>query len=183
MALDLYTSTGLQAPAQNVRQQAFQQGRQKTGFLGRAAAPAKRRLAQNEANIKDAIDAWGIDVVMEWDKNSGRMMQGVMDDLRQARQTAMKARAEGDMQRYQMALQRSLFDKQMAARADQLNKAKVGQIFTGIMGGLFELAGGLIESGQARRRREEEFSRYKEWWGEMPNMVNWRPYMNQPPVG
>ena len=140
------------APADLGKKAAAQQqqvGRQAAGglFSGTAAQSAfQKKSAYNQQSINAAIDAWGMDLVTQWDKQGEQMVNAVKDDMKQMREAARQARVQNDMARYKIAMQREMFDKEMLANANALSNAKIGDIFTGIIAGLGQLGAGFFTS-------------------------------------
>lgn len=135
-----------------------QVGQQAAGslFSGSAAQSAfQKRSAYNQQSINAAIDAWGMDLVTQWDKQGEQMVNAVKDDMKQMREAARQARVQNDMARYKIAMQREMFDKEMLANANALSNAKIGDIFTAIVAGLGQLGAGFFTSNAWYRIKQD----------------------------
>ena len=134
--------------AKQAATQQQQVGQQASGslFSGAAQSAFKKRSAYNQQSINAAIDAWGMDVVTQWDKQGEQMVNAVKDDMKQMREAARQARVQNDMARYKIAMQREMFDKEMLANANALSNARIGDIFTTIIAGLGQLGAGFFTS-------------------------------------
>ena len=92
-------------------------------------------------SIMEGLNAYGIDYALNWNNKADEVMKALTDDMRQMTQQAIKAREMGDTAMYKQALQKKLFDQSMAQYADAMSKARIGEILTGIIGGISSLAG------------------------------------------
>lgn len=167
MPLDLYTDKPAGVAKEVVGQQ-FQTGQRFASSLfsrGTAMGAYKSKAEYNKARIGEAIDAWGLDLVSDWSKNSEQLMTAVSDDLEEMRRQASMAREANDLEQYKLALQRIMFDKQMKAYGDALNKARIGDIFTSIVAGLGQIAAGYFSS--------EEWLNRDQW---TTRFEGYRPY-------
>jgi hypothetical protein len=155
MALDLYGDQPAQA-TQQMTGGAFQTGQSVASSLfsrkGTMGA-YKRKAGMNQRKLNEAIQAWGTDLVAQFSSVGEDMMNAVRQDLEQMRVEAQQARAANDMKRYQIALDRSLFDKQMLAYGQALQQAKIGDIMTGILAGI----------GQIGAAAGEAYTRTRDW--------------------
>lgn len=143
--INMYGSRPTEA-AQQVTGGAIAGGTQATAGLrtrGSSQAAFTKALGRQQGNLLDAVEAWGIENVMQWKENGAQIMQSLQQELRQMRQQAEQAREQGDMETYKLAMQRALFDKQMAAHAKMLSDEKMGSIISALVGGLGQIAGGL----------------------------------------
>ena len=106
--------------------------------MGRGGMRGKlqSKLFKKQQDIKSAVDAWGMDTILQLHRGSSEMIDAVRDDLRQMQHKAMEARKANDVETYKMALQQSLHDQKMLAYADQLNKTRIGDILTGLISAL-----------------------------------------------
>lgn len=148
MPLDLYTDKPIGVAKEAVGQQ-FETGQRFAGSLfsrGTAMGAYKNKAEYNKARIGEAIDAWGMDLVSDWGKNSEQLMTAVSDDLEEMRRQAGMAQKSNDMEQYKIAMDRIMFDKDMKAYADALDKARIGDIFTSIIAGLGQLGAGFFTS-------------------------------------
>jgi hypothetical protein len=133
MALNLYGNRELGIGA-GVAGGAMQSGTSKLGAGLKGKVQSK--LLSRQKDIKGAIDAWGMDTILQMQKGDRQMFESVQEDLKQMRRKASEARQANDVETYKLALQQSLHDRQMLTYADQLNKAKIGDIFTGLISAL-----------------------------------------------
>lgn len=116
-------------------------------FTGTAAqAGVGRKVERNKQKLGQAIDVWGIDMLVNWKEQSSQLNQALRQDLKSMRGQANEARIAGDMKMYQLALQKSMFDKEMLTYAQALDNARIGDIFTGIVTGLGQLGAGFFTS-------------------------------------
>jgi len=147
MAIDLYTDQPQQALSEVAGQRAAQ-GQQAVGgaFGGAAQGAFKSRMGRNQRRMDEAINAWGTDIVINWNKNSAQIRKAVKDDMDNMHTQMSQARQSNDMELYKLALQQSMFDKEMMTYADMLDKAKVGDILTAIVGGIGQLGAGFFTS-------------------------------------
>jgi len=148
MAIISYQDTPADLGKQAVSQQQ-QVGQQAAGglFSNTAAQSAfKKRAGYNQQTLNAAVDAWGLDLVANWNKNSEEMTNALNDDMEQMRRAATQARQANDMAMYKIAMQKIMFDKEMAAHATALTNAKIGDIFTAIIAGLGQLGAGFFTS-------------------------------------
>ena len=144
MPLDLYTDKPIGVAKEAVGEQ-FQTGQRFAGSLfsrGTAMGAYKSKAEYNKARIGEAIDAWGMDLVSDWGKNSEQLMTAVSDDLEEMRRQASMARESNDMEQYKLAMDRIMFDKEMKAYAEALDNARIGDIFTSIIWGLGQMTAG-----------------------------------------
>jgi len=142
--IDMYGSRPTEA-AQQISGRAIGAGTQATaGLRTRSSSQAAftKALGRHQGSLLDAIEAWGINNILNWKENSAQIMQSLQQDLKQMRQKAQQARAQGDMETYKLAMERLLFDQQMAAHADMLNSNNAGSIISAIVGGLGQIAAG-----------------------------------------
>ena len=112
MAIDLYTDEPQQALKQVAGQRA-EQGQQAVGgaFGGTAAQSAfASRMGRNQRRIGEAIDAWGMDIVKNWNTNSAQIRKAVQDDMKTMGQQMLQARKTNDMETYKLAMQQKMFD-------------------------------------------------------------------------
>ena len=148
MAIDLYTDQPQQGLTE-VSGQRLEQGKKAVGgiFSGTAGQSAfQSRMGRNQRRMDEAINAWGTDMVINWGKQSAQIRQALKDDMDTMHTEMSQARQENDMERYKLALQQVMFDKEMAVYADMLDKAKIGDIFTAIVAGLGQLGAGFFTS-------------------------------------
>lgn len=148
MAIDLYTDQPQQG-LQEVAGQRLEQGKTAVGgiFSGTAGQSAfQSRMGRNQRRMDEAINAWGTDMVINWGKQSAQIRQALKDDMETMKIEMTQARQRNDMERYKLALQQKMFDEEMTVYADMLDKAKVGDIFTAIVGGLGQLGAGFFSS-------------------------------------
>ena len=153
MALDIYGEKPVTAGRQVVGQ-AMKTGQAQLGSLfgeGQAAGAMQPQMQLDEAKLNEAVDAWGRDLVKNWNQNSGQIMQALDQDLTMMREEASRARQENDMQRYQLAMEKILFDKQMKAYGDLLDKANRHNLLNAILYG-----GGQVAAGLGARKFETE---------------------------
>ena len=135
MPIDLYGSKPIDI-TQDVAQKAIAaktptgQGSSAQGALGSSMKYYSQKLGE-------AIDAWGMDTVMDWNNKGAMMEQKLQQELVEMRRKADIARQTNDMEMYGLSMQRILFDKQMLAYANQLKKNN----FHSLVGGLVELIG------------------------------------------
>jgi len=120
----------------------IEQGKTVAGrMFGAQAMPGfQKQLGRIQTRIDEAIEAWGLDALMNWQENSAAFTQALQQDLKTMRNEANQARLVNDMDRYQIALSRILFDKKMLEYKNQLDKARIGDIITAIIGGLGQIA-------------------------------------------
>ena len=114
------------------------------------------RMAFNERRIHEALNAWGSDVITQFDTMGDEIGNSIRQDIQDARYSAQKARAQNDMTRYKTDLQRILFDKQMAQHKQTLSRARLGDILSGIIAGAGQFTAGYIEN----QKMEEDWARY-----------------------
>lgn len=122
--------------------------------------------------ILEGLNAYGIDYALNWNTKAEQIMKALTDDMEEATQQAIKARQMGDMAMYKQALQRRLFDRTMAQYADAMNKAKIGQILTGIIGGIGSIAGNYF----GKREAQKNYKNYIDYVKEAINQImNYQP--------
>ena len=181
--IDMYGSRPTEA-AQEISGRAIGAGTQATAGLrtkSSSQAAFTKALGRQRGNLLDAIEAWGINNVLNWKENSAQIMQSLQQELKDLHHKMAQARAQGDMESYKLAMQRMLFDKQMAAKAKMLNSSNAGSIISALVGGLGQLAAGYFSEHPLIN------------WGEniqkpgttppaIPD-VSWRDYYNVGPPG
>lgn len=170
MPLDLYGDKPV-GVAQTAAGQQFETGKQLGAgglFTSSAAMGAYGSKAKyNQQRMNEAINAWGTDLIIDWNKNSEQLIGAVKEDLTDMRQRASQARQANDMEMYKLALQKTMFDKQMLAYAQALDKARIGDIITSIVAGLGQLGAGFFTSdaweqykaGRPQRQRTRQIER------------------------
>ena len=176
MPIDLYTDKPQQALGQ-VAQRATQFGQQTFGGLfssPQAQGAMVQQGQMNEARLKEAVDAWGVDIVKNWNQSGRQVLDALQQDLRMMREEATRARQENDMQRYQMALQKSLFDKQMLAYGKLIDSANQHNLLNAILYGVGQVGAGIaskISESKLRKLIEqwkrEEKERYRDMLAEV----------------
>jgi len=148
MAIDLYGSNNPVAGAKGAVGRAAGAASQQTAgkmfSKGAAKGAFQKALGHRQASLDQAIEAWGEDTARNWKENGAKLMQAVHDDLSQMRIKAQQAKAQGDMETYKLAMQRILFDKQMAEYGKALDDAILGSKVSGIVGGLGQITAGLL---------------------------------------
>jgi len=102
--------------------------------------------------IMEGLNAYGIDYALNWNTKAEEVMKALTDDMQKVTQQAIEARQRGDMAMYKQALQRKLFDKTMAQYATAMSQARLGQILTGIIGGISSLIGNYYGKEEANQR-------------------------------
>ena len=143
--IDMYGSQHTEA-AKGVTGRAVTAGAEATAGLRPGAASKgafAKALRMKQVSLMDALEMWGTKNVLNWKESGAAMLHQVDQSLEEMRTAAQKARAEGDMETYKLALQQILFDKQMKARADQMADGQLGSIVSAIVGGLGQIGAGL----------------------------------------
>lgn len=101
--------------------------------------------------LEEAVTVFGEDTVRNWKNQSGEIMASVRSDLKDMRQTAIQARAQGDMDSYKRAMQRSLFDKKLLQYGNMLDNAAQGDLIAMLIG-----AGGNVLGSMAGSQRGQD---------------------------
>lgn len=162
MPLDIYGSKPQEVTKSILGEQVETGVQRSAGLFSGTAAQANvgAKAERNKQKLKQAIDAWGTDMLVNWKEQSSYLNQALRQDLKSMREQANQARIAGDMKNYQLALQKSMFDKEMLTYADMLDKARIGDIFTGIVAGLGQLGAGFFTSDvweNMKTRRQPTF--------------------------
>ena len=145
MPIDLYGSKPIDI-TQDVAQKAIA-AKTPTGQGSSAQGAFGSSMKYYSQKLGEAIDAWGMDTVLDW-KNKGAMMeQKFRDELEEMRRKADMARQTNDMEMYQVTMQRILFDKQMLAYADNLKKNNVHSLIAGLVELIGQIGGGVLAKG------------------------------------
>ena len=140
---------------------------------GTAANVRKNVSGYMKDTIMEGINAYGIDYALNWNNKSGQVLKVLSDDMQKTTDAAIKARQMGDTGMYKQALQRKLFDQTMSQYADAMDKAKIGQILTGIIGGVSSLIGN-YQGKQKATQTEQDFMNYVN--EQIRGIQNQRPY-------
>jgi hypothetical protein len=144
MPIDLYGSKPIDI-TQDVAQKAIA-AKSPTGQGSSAQGAFGSSMKYYGQKLGEAIDAWGMDTVLDW-KNKGAMMeQKFRDELEEMRRKADMARQTNDMEMYKVTMQRILFDKQMLAYADNLKKNNVHSLVAGLVQLVGQIGGGYLGS-------------------------------------
>ena len=133
MALNMYGAEGVSGPIKEVVGGAQQAGQRLGSSIFSRPGAFQKEAGRQAKPLRDAIDNFGLDTAIQFSEQSDQMLKQIGDDLKMQRQKAMRARANNDVQEYQLAQQQVMFDKQMAARIDQLGKTRLGQIITSLV--------------------------------------------------
>jgi len=168
MAIDLYGTKPIGALQSVAQTQQKQTGGKLLGMFTRSASKGAygAREQVNTQRLNEAIQAFGTDVLLNWKERSAQLGEAVQEDLKNMSIQMQQARAANDMEMYKLALQQSLFDKQLLAHKDSLDKARFGDIMTGIIAGLGQLAAGGIEAWQDKKAYEETQQMLNQWKGQ-----------------
>jgi len=144
MPIDLYGSKPI-GITQDVAQQAV---RAKTpAGMGSAAQGAfGSSMKYYSQKLGEAIDAWGMDTVMDWQNKGAKIEQQFRTDLEEMRRKAQMARATNDMEMYKLSMQKILFDKQMLAYADNIKKNNTHSLIAGLVELIGQIGGGALGS-------------------------------------
>lgn len=166
MPIDLYGSKPIDI-TQDVAQKAIAA---KTPGGGSSAQGAfATSMKYHSQKLGEAINAWGMDTVMDW-RNKGAMMeQQFRNDLEEMRRKASMARSTNDMEMYKLSMQRILFDKQMLAYADQIRKNNTHSLVAGLVQLIGQVGGGLAgeylgAKKQGATERSEQARKNAEMW-------------------
>ena len=171
MALISYSNVS-EGPRQFI-QGAKQQGRKSAGQLfssGSAMGSYSGNQQFNENRINEAINAWGVDIARDWDRNGAMLIDAVRQDIKDLRIQAQQARKANDLERYRLALDQIMFDKQMLMYANELEQARKGDILTGVIAGLGQFGAGLGE----RKSRIQELEQTKKFYSDLENEIDWK---------
>jgi len=165
MPIDLYGKQPTDVLKGMAQTQQKQTGGKLLGMFTRSASKGAYQAKEkvNTQRLDEAIQAFGNDVLLNWNEKSAEMGDAVQQDLESMRTQMQQARAAHDMEMYKLALQQSLFDKQLLAYKNSLDKAKFGDIMTGIIAGLGQLGAGGIEAIQQKKAYTETQDLLKQW--------------------
>ena len=84
--------------------------------------------------IKGAIEVFGVDTVRNWQAKSADIRNELRQRTQMIKREAIRARQQGDMDRYNRLMSQILFDRELAAYAEVLDKARKNQIASAIAG-------------------------------------------------
>jgi len=176
MPIDLYGQKPMQAGTQ-IQQRATQYGQGLFGSMApNVGAAATPQIQIDQARLQEAVDAWGSDIVKNWNQASGQLMDALQQDLKSMREEASRARMENDMERYQMALQKSLFDKQMLAYGKLLDKANRHNLLNAILYGAGQVGAGIagnIYEKKYQSKLEKELERIRGQYGQFSDLLEY----------
>ena len=183
MAFNMFGSNDLFRPAKEGFQQTYNtmEDRAKQMFGGSTAANIREKSSSYMRDaIIEGLNAYGIDYALNWDTKGEEVMKALTDDMRAATEQAIKARQMGNMEMYRQALQRKLFDQSMAQYADAMSKAGIGQILTGIIGGISSLVGNYFGKREANKNYQDFMKYVNEKIGEIMGYQS--PFGTQPGI-
>ena len=166
MAFDLYGSRPTGITQATVQRTAQGMG----GAFSRTAAvgATQARAQYGTSKLGEAIDAWGADVIADWRNKSATMMQQLTGDLEEMRRQAEQARATNDMEMYQLAMDRLLFDKKMLAYAQEIEKNNTHSLIAGLVGAAGQILGGYL--GSKSFRKQPSFQGQKAFYNYIPQL-------------
>ena len=176
MALISYSNVS-EAPRQFI-QGAKQKGRQQAGQLfssGSAMGAYSGKQQFNENRINEAIDAWGVDIARDWQRNGPMLIDAVKQDIKDLRIQAQQARKANDLERYKLSLDQIMFDKQMLMYAQELEQARKGDILSGVIAGLGQFGAGLGESYNRKLELENTKKQIGDYFAEKEWKTNYTP--------
>ena len=145
MPIDLYGSKPIDI-TQDVAQKAIA-AKSPTGQGSSAQGAFGSSMKYYSQRLGEAVDAWGMETVMDWQNKGAKMEQQFRNDLEEMRRKATMARSTNDMQMYGVAMQRILFDKQMIAYADMISKNNTHSLIAGLVQLIGQIGGGLLAKG------------------------------------
>jgi hypothetical protein len=113
--------------------------------------------------LGEAIDAWGMDTVMDWQNKGAKIEQQFRTDLEEMRRKAQMARATNDMEMYKLSMQKILFDKQMLAYADNIKKNNTHSLIAGLVELVGQIGGGVLGSQTGKKKEATERVDFYKW--------------------
>ena len=172
MPLNMYGREGVSQPLAQVTGGAQQAGRSvATKTFGAQAGSALKEIGRRERGLRNAIDTFGLQSSIQFSEQSDEMVDAIREDMREMRFKAQTARAQNDAEEYKLALEKIMFDKEMAARVDELGKTKISQLITGLIAGvgsvLGETLGGRetnLERVTQRQQESQSDLAWKDLW-------------------
>ncbi len=99
--------------------------------------------------MKRSIQQFGMQSLMQGEDFWVKSTQDIHSQLKQVRDEAIRARAQGDMDSYRRALQRQTELEQMAAESAKAQKANFGRIFTAVATAVMSVAGAIVGTAVA----------------------------------
>ena len=142
MPLNMYGREGVSQPLAQVTGGARQAARSvATKTFGAQAGSALKEIGRRERGLRNAIDTFGLQSSIQFSEQSDEMIDAIREDMREMRFKAQTARAQNDAEEYKLALEKIMFDKEMAARVDELGKTKISQLITGLIAGVGSVLG------------------------------------------
>jgi hypothetical protein len=177
--INLYGNQPTQA-MQQVQGQAQRAGQGFFGSVSGAGQAAQPQVQIDQARISEAVDAWGKDIVKNWNQSGGELMNALKQDLKSMREEAVRARQENDMERYKLALQKSLFDKQMLAYGNLIDKANRHNLLNAVLYGVGQVGAGVASKQYEKKYQsqlEGELQGQKDWFS---NLMDYYQYQLTP---